>query len=158
MRAEPALGAAPQRPELEHREDTPALAHALAAVEDRRPAREDDGERDEQGDRESEDEQRRREHDVEHAQTHIARAIRRLEGELSVPANERVLEPRRLRHGSIVKGRGGRFTYGRSVSDEQPKKARAEAGGVFKVPLPFEDAVAAALQTPAPPKKLRKKA
>ena len=38
------------------------------------------------------------------------------------------------------------------MTDEQKKK-RGPKPEVFKVPLAFEDAVAAALQTPAPPKK-----
>ena len=84
MRAEPPLGAAPQRPELEHREDAPSAADALAAVEDGRPARHDDGERDDQRDRERDDEEERREHDVERAERGVAWASRRLEGELPV--------------------------------------------------------------------------
>src|SRR5581483_9154899 len=45
VRAEPALRADPERPELDHREDPAAAADALAAVEDRPPAGEEDVER-----------------------------------------------------------------------------------------------------------------
>ena len=103
MRAEPPLGAAPQRPELEHREHAPAASDALAAVEDRRPARHDDEQPDGERDGERDEEQRCREHDVERTEHRVARPSRRLEGELPVPANECVLEARCLRHPPIVK-------------------------------------------------------
>ena len=104
LRADPAFGPAPQRPELEHREDAPAAADALAAVENGRPARHDDDQRNEEREREREDEQRRREHDVERTEHRVPRARRRLEGELPVPANERVLEPRRSQAPADRKG------------------------------------------------------
>src|SRR5205823_3185751 len=103
MRPEPPLGAAPQRPELVHREHVPAEPDALAAVEDGPAARHEDEERDEQRDGKGENEEEQRERDVERAEEHVTRTNRRIERELSVPANERVLEAARLRHRSIVK-------------------------------------------------------
>ena len=75
-----------------------AAADALAAVEDGVPLVTSDRQRDDQRDRERDDEEERREHDVERAEDRVARAGRRLERELPVAADERVLEPRRLRH------------------------------------------------------------
>src|SRR5207248_7419416 len=61
--AEPTLRATPQGAELVHREDARPSADALAAVEDRRPTRDEDGGGDHERDRKrDEQEQRRAEH------------------------------------------------------------------------------------------------
>src|SRR5579885_2348283 len=127
MRAESPLRTRPQRPELEHHEDAPAASDPLAAVEDRPPARDEHEQRDEQRDRQREHEEERREHDVEGAEERVALAIRRLERELAVPADERVLQPCRLRHPAIVKGQLSVRRRSRSVKMQTASRSSARA-------------------------------
>src|SRR5207302_578813 len=63
--AEPRLRAAPERPELEHREDASPAADPLAAVEERPPARQQDETRDRDRQRQREEEEEACEEDVE---------------------------------------------------------------------------------------------
>src|SRR5207302_241475 len=95
---EPCLRAAPERPELEHREDARAAPDALASVEDRRSARQEHEQGNGERDRKRQEQEQRREEHVEHAQDDVTRPRRRLERELAVAADERVLEPRRVGH------------------------------------------------------------
>src|SRR5207253_590378 len=90
--ADPLLGARPQRPELQHREEASAAAHPLAAVEDRPSAGGEDGERDRGGDRDEDGEEERREGGVEDTDLEIDPAMRRVGGEPRVAADEGVLE------------------------------------------------------------------
>ena len=95
VRAEPLLGAAPQRAELEHLEEAAAAADALAAVEQRPAARRHERERD----------QRRSaargragrspaNEDVERAQLEVDAPFRRPADERREPLDERVARPR----------------------------------------------------------------
>jgi hypothetical protein len=102
--AEPPLRAAPQRAELVHREDTGSAADALAAVEDRRPARGEHGGGDHERDRKRDQQEQGRQDHVQGAQDVVARPLRRVERELAVAADERVLDPRRVRHAPDRKG------------------------------------------------------
>src|SRR5436309_5604633 len=104
--AEPRLGAALQRPELVHREDVRAPADAFAAIEDRPPACDEHEYGDGDGDRQREGREQRPDDDVERTQDDVARPRRRLERELAVAADERVLDPRRVRHAPDRKAAG----------------------------------------------------
>jgi hypothetical protein len=92
VRAEPAFGVAAQRPELQHREDASTAPDSLAAVEDGRAARQEHDERDDEGDREGAEQKDRGQRQIERAQENVAPPSRRLEGQLPVAANERVLD------------------------------------------------------------------
>src|SRR5581483_11663018 len=106
---EPRLGVGPQGPELQHREDAPAAPDALAPVEDRRSARQEDDERDRESHRERQEEKEPGEDDVEGAEQDVAGPRRRFERQLPVAADEGVLDStdarpwrRRSRHNECL--------------------------------------------------------
>jgi hypothetical protein len=105
--AEPSLRSPAQGAELVHREHVRAPADALAAVEDRRPARTEHDEGDHEREREREEQEERGEDDVESAQDDVAGPLRRLERKLAVAADERVLDPRRIWHAVDRKAAAG---------------------------------------------------
>ena len=76
--AEPRLGVALERAELDDREDPPATADALAAVEDRQAARDGDGDgADDEPERKRQQPEDEREEDVEDAQLEVHAPLRR---------------------------------------------------------------------------------
>ena len=89
---EPRLGVALERAELQHREEVRAAPDALAAVEDRAAAREQDREGDQAADRQEEQPEERREAGRRGAELDVDPAAGRLGGEPPVPADEGVLE------------------------------------------------------------------
>src|SRR6185437_3958528 len=105
--AESPFRAASQGPELVHREDAGATPDALAAVEDRRTARDENERGDCERDRQREEQEERGEEDVERSQDDVARPRRRLERKLAVAADEGVLDPRRVWH--VLDRKAGRL-------------------------------------------------
>jgi hypothetical protein len=93
VRAEPLLRARTERAELEHLEDLPVLAHALAAVEDRPAARHEDGQADQRDERRGEDQEKAGKHDVQHTQLEVDPPLRRPAHQRREALDERVAGP-----------------------------------------------------------------
>ena len=98
VRAEPFLGAAAERPELEHREDAAVAADALASVEERPSAGQHERRRDQPEERQRDQQEERRKDDVEDAELEIDPTFLRAADENGESLNERVARPR-LRSG-----------------------------------------------------------
>src|SRR5205823_1532714 len=95
VRPESALGAGPERPELDHREDPSAAADALAPVEDRPAAREEDAERDQRSERQREQQEERREQEIERPELEVDEpAAGRRAGKRREAQDERIARPR----------------------------------------------------------------
>src|SRR6266516_3445576 len=90
IRAEPFLGAAPERAELEHLEDPAVAADALAPVEEREAGGEQEADPDQDQQREGDQEEEAREKDVEQSQLDVDAALRRAADEAGEALDERV--------------------------------------------------------------------
>src|SRR5581483_10728683 len=125
VRAEPALRADPERPELDHREDPAAAADALAAVEDRPPAGDEDADRDQRRQRQGEQEERGGEEDVERAQLDIDEAAaRRGACERREAQDERVARAGTGRHDHLADAIPWRRPPSRPSGSGRPVAAR----------------------------------